>query len=246
MGSNAIALTPHYGRTGGLGNSAKSAENQRMDAVRAIEASVPRLRGVLHAYACPVVLVLGVLGAQAAATGRGALAILVMATGYAAIFATSGAYHRLPWSPTMRRRARQADHCMIFIGMAMTYTALWIGVLDGTLADIMLVYCWVGAIFGVLAKLRFIDARPSQHSIAYIVFGLGAMVMAPALVSAMGAVGGILFFTGAAAIAAGSVAFVAGRPNPFPGLVGHHEVFHLATVLGASLHLAALSGYVLR
>src|SRR5690349_24805585 len=81
--------------------------------------SVPLLRGVLHAVFCPVALVAGGVLAWLAPDARAALALVVMSSGFAAIFGTSGLYHRVKWSPIARRRARQADHSMIFVGMAM-------------------------------------------------------------------------------------------------------------------------------
>jgi hemolysin III len=179
---------------------------------------------------------------------RTALALLVMAMGFAAIFGTSGVYHTLGrrWSPTWRRRARQADHSMIFIGMAVTYTAIWLVALDGWVSDAVLAYAWCAAIVGVISKVWFLDARPSRHVAAYVGMGLVGLVVVPSLLQTMGARNVALMLLGAVAIALGGVAFARQRPNPVPGWVGHHELFHAGTVVGCALFLGAMADFALR
>lgn len=40
---------------------------------------------------------------------------------------------------------------------------------------------------------------------------------------------------------AGAGVYAAKRPDPWPRTFGFHEVFHLLTVVGAGLHLAAIA-----
>lgn len=210
-----------------------------------IEDEIPRLRGVIHAVACPLLLFAGVVLAMQSETWRAGLAMFVMAVGYAAIFATSGIYHRRRWSPRVKRILRHLDHTMIFVGMACVYTALWLAVLDGFVANVMLAYVWSGVVVGALLKLKFLDARASRHSIAYVAFGLGGLVIVPNLFDRMPVIGAVLMLAGAFVFALGAVAFATQRPNPFPTLAGHHEIFHLATVIGACLHVAAMASVAL-
>lgn len=125
------------------------------DACLSVEDDVPLLRGLLHAVSCPVALVSGGVLAWLAPTPRAALALLLMSAGFAAIFGTSGVYHRIShrWSPAARRRVRQADHAMIFLGMATTYTAIWLIALDGWVPNAVLAYCWCAAVVGMISKL---------------------------------------------------------------------------------------------
>lgn len=214
--------------------------------VAPLEAEIPHLRGLIHVVACPVLLIAGGLLALEAEGWRGATAVLVMASGYALIFGTSGLYHRWRWSPRVKRVLRHLDHTMIFVGMACVYTALWIAVLDGVIADVMLGYVWAGVIVGALMKLKFLDARASRHSLAYIAFALVGLAVLPELMQRMHISGVVMMLGGAVAFIVGAIAFASGRPNPFPRHIGHHEVFHATTVIGAGLHLAALASVVLR
>ncbi len=212
------------------------------------EADVPLLRGLLHAVSCPVALVAGGVLAWLAPTPRTAIALLVMSTGFAAIFGTSGIYHRISrhWSPTARRRARQADHAMIFLGMATSYTAVWLVALDGWISDAVLVYCWIAAVIGMLSKVWFLDVHPSRHIAAYIGMGLVGLVVVPTLWQTMGTVGVAMMLIGGVIISAGAVIYAYQRPNPIPRWIGHHELFHAGTVVGCFLMLAAFANFALR
>lgn len=211
-------------------------------------AEVPVLRGLLHAVSCPVALVAGGTLAWLAPSPRAALALFLMSLGFAGIFGTSGIYHRIArrWSPTARRRARQADHAMIFLGMATAYTSVWLIALDGWISDAVLIYCWLAATVGVISKIWFLDARPSRHFAAYVGMGLVGLVVVPSLLETMGATSVALMLSGAVFITLGGVVFAYQRPNPIPRWVGHHELFHAGTVVGCFLFLAAVASYVLR
>lgn len=206
------------------------------------------LRGMLHAVSCPVALVAGGVLAWLAPTPRAAIALLVMSSGFAAIFGTSGIYHRISvhWSPTARRRARQVDHAMIFVGMASAYTSMWLIALDGWISDAVLAYCWLAAVIGIISKVWFLDARPSRHLLVYLLMGLVGLVVVPTLWQTMGPTHVALMLLGATVIAFGGVVFAYQRPNPIPRWVGHHEIFHLGTVVGCGLFLTAMASFALR
>ena len=38
----------------------------------------------------------------------------------------------------------------------------------------------------------------------------------------------------------GAAAYALKRPNPWPGVIGYHEVFHALTIVGATLHFTAV------
>lgn len=208
---------------------------------------MPLLRGMLHAVSCPVALISGVVLALMAPTPRTALALIVMSAGFAAIFGTSGFYHRISrrWSPTARRRARQADHAVIFLGMATSYTALWLVALDGWVSDAVLVYCWCAAVIGIISKIWFLDARPSRHVAAYVGMGLVGLIVIPTLWHTMGATGVAMMILGSVVITIGGIVYAYQRPNPVPRWIGHHELFHAATVVGCGMYLAAMAVFTL-
>ncbi|MCB0878620.1 MAG: hemolysin III family protein [Thermoleophilia bacterium] len=209
---------------------------------------VPLLRGVLHTIFAPVTLFSGAVLAWMAPSPRAALAVFVMAAGFAAIFGMSSVYHRIArhWSPTARRRARQADHAMIFLGMATSYTSVWLVALDGWVSDALLVYAWIAATIGVISKIWFLDARPTRHLAVYLGMGLVGLIVVPSLINTMGATSVALILVGSVIITLGGIVFAYQRPNPIPRWFGHHEIFHAGTVVGCALFLAGLATFVLR
>jgi len=209
---------------------------------------VPRLRGVLHVAAFPLAVTVAFLLAWYAPTPRAAVAGLLMAGGWALIFGASSMYHRWNWrTPQARRRARQVDHAMIFAGSATSYASVWLIALDGPIADAVLVFCVVGALAGMASKLWFIDARVTWQWLQYLGFTLVGLVVVPSLWEAAGPVPTIIMLAGGAAMALGSVAFATGRPKHLvPGWVGHHEVFHAGTIVGAACHIGAVAMLTVR
>jgi hemolysin III len=90
-----------------------------------LESEIPRLRGLIHVAACPLLVIAGVVLAMQAEGWRGVSAVIVMASGYALIFGTSGLYHRWRWSPRAKRILKHLDHTMIFVGMACVAILGW-------------------------------------------------------------------------------------------------------------------------
>jgi len=77
--------------------------------------------------------------------------------------------------------------------------------------------------------------------------GLG-MARGWALVSQFGPAGQVLTrgqiacdFASGAAYTIGAVADAVKRPNPWPGVLGYHEVFHALTVIAAALQLGVVA-----
>jgi hemolysin III len=55
----------------------------------------------------------------------------------------------------------------------------------------------------------------------------------------------VLLLIGGLAYTVGAVAYALKRPNPYPGVLGYHEVFHLCTLIAAGCQYAAIAFYVL-
>src|SRR5918997_2750942 len=114
----------------------------------------PRLRGVSHQWAFFVSLVTGAVLVLLAPNGEALAAAAIYAVSVCALFGTSALYHRINWrSLNARRWMRRLDHSMIFVLIAGTYTPFALLALDGTLATVILVVVWSGALGGIVLKL---------------------------------------------------------------------------------------------
>lgn len=206
---------------------------------------IPLLRGLLHLIAFPLMVIAGAWVALQSHDGKEAVSALLYCAGFAAIFGTSGLYHRGRWTPRARRMMRQLDHCMIYVGMATTYTAFWLVALHGLVANLVLVFAWTGMAVAIVIKVRHIDASNAKHWFFYLGFGMVGLAVVPGLIATMGVWLTALMLAGAAWYALGSVAYVTHRPDPFPKVLGYHELFHAGTIVGAGCQLLALAIFML-
>lgn len=205
----------------------------------------PRLRGVMHQYAFFVAVVLGAALIVAAPTGEAAAVATVYAVGVCGLFGVSALYHRVTWAPTARRWMRRADHAMIFVFIAATYTPVAVLVLDGTLATVILAVVWGGALAGVVLQLLWVDAPKWLSAAVYIALGWVAVVTFPDLWSELGALACLGLAAGGILYTVGAITYARGRPDPYPGVFGYHEVFHAYVTAAAAVHYAVIAFAVL-
>jgi hemolysin III len=205
----------------------------------------PRLRGVFHQYGLCAALLAGTVLVLGAPTAKAGVAAAVYAASVCALFGVSALYHRITWTPPVRRWLRHLDHAMIFVLIAGTYTPVGLLVLEGPLAAGVLVVVWGGAAAGIALNLRWRQA-PSWVGVAvYVALGWVALVALPQLLQHLGVVGTLLLVGGGLAYSAGALVYARRRPNPVPAVFGYHEIFHLLVVAGVGLHFTAITLAVL-
>lgn len=205
----------------------------------AVEAVVPRLRGVSHLVAA---IGLPVLGAVliAAADGTGArLACVVYTLGVTAMYAVSSLYHRGRWSPATKRRLRRLDHSTILVSIAATYTPIAAVGLDTSVGRPLLGAVWSLTVAGVVIRNLWLDAPRWLIVAVYLAVGWLAVVATPALWDQTGAVTSTLVMAGGLSYSLGAVVYARRRPDPIPATFGYHEVFHAFVVLAGLLMYAA-------
>jgi hemolysin III len=217
----------------------------RFDVEQAIPGR-PQWRGVTHQWAFFISLVLGVVLVVTAPPGRGTLAATIYAACVVLLFGTSALYHRVTWRTTSSRRwMRRLDHSAIFLLIAGTYTPFALLVLDGSLADIVLVVIWVGAVGGIMLKLLWIDAPKWLAALIYVLLGWAAVAVVPDLVSEVSIAASVMVAAGGALYTAGALVYAFRRPDPSPTVFGYHEIFHLLVIVAAALQYAVIAFWVL-
>ena len=207
--------------------------------------SRPRLRGVVHLVAFVVSLPAGA-ALVAAADGRTtALALAVYALSVSGLLGVSALYHLPTWSPGRRRWMRRLDHTMIFVLIAGTYTPFCLLVMDGTLADVILVVVWASALAGAVLNLLWSDAPKWFTSIVYVSTGWAAIAAMPQLWEKIGPLGVGMLALGGALYTAGAVVYALRRPDPNPQVFGYHEIFHVLVIAAAAIQYAVVAIYAL-
>jgi hemolysin III len=220
--------------------SAKEAAGATLAAVK------PKLRGVSHEWAFFISLFLGAALIFAAKTPKATLAVAIYAVSLSALLGTSALYHRVNWKrPNVRRWMRRLDHSMIFFLIAGTYTPFALLVLHGSLAEVILVVVWAGAIAGAIVEMVWIDHPKWVAALIYLSLGWVAVVAFPGLWSDMGVAGTLLVAAGGLLYTAGAVVYATQRPNPSPRVFGYHEVFHALVIAAAAAQFAAIAFFAL-
>ncbi len=206
----------------------------------------PRLRGVFHQWAFFAAVAAGVVLVALADGLRERFATWVYVAALAAMFGASAVYHRVDWrTPARRAWARRLDHSTIFLFIAGTYTPFALLAFHGTLAAVVLVTVWAGAVLGLAINLCWIDAPTWAGAIAYLAVGWVGVIAAPQLFSSLGIGAAVLVIIGGLLYTLGAVVYSLHRPDPFPAIFGYHEVFHVLVVAAAVLQFVAVSLIVL-
>ena len=204
----------------------------------------PKLRGVFHEIAFYVAVAAGVILIVTAEPGRARLSAAIFASCVAACFGFSALYHRPTWQPRARSWLARLDHAGIYLLIAGTYTPFGLLVLSHNWAVGVLSVVWTGAAAAILLKL-FWPGTPKKLSAALgLTLGWVAVVAFTQFLK-LPVVALVLVGIGGIAYSAGAIVYARKKPDPYPAVLGYHEVFHLLTLVAAGCQYAAIAFYVL-
>nr|WP_200834240.1 hemolysin III family protein [Amycolatopsis alkalitolerans] len=203
----------------------------------------PRLRGHLHfwsffgALVCAVALV-AVAGATV--SGTAAVATSVYGLTVMGVFGVSALYHRRLWSPRGYKWMKRADHSMIFLFIAGTYTPFTVLSMSKPTGWVILGVVWGGALAGVALKMLWPSAPRWLGVPIYIALGWVAIFVLPELARHAGLAALVLLLVGGLFYTVGAIFYGIRWPNHWPDTFGYHEFFHACTVLAAISHYIAI------
>lgn len=202
----------------------------------------PYLRGRLHQLAAAASVVGLVFLVRSASTPRALAAAWIFGLASVLLYTTSSSYHVLAKSPTARRIMQRADHAMIFVLIAGSFTPSALLLMSDPWRWISMLVVWLGAACGVTLKLVALERFSKLGGALYIGLGWAGLMAFPALTRrpvalALFAIGGILYTVGA-------ILFALHRPRLSPRWFGYHEVWHTFGVAAGGLLFAANLGLV--
>jgi len=204
----------------------------------------PKLRGVFHELAFYAAVGLGIPLVVTAQEGRARLSAIVFASCVAFCFGTSALYHRPTWQPRARSWLARLDHAGVYLLIAGTYTPFGLLVLSTGWAVPVLAIVWTGSLLAILLKL-FRPTLPKRVS-AVIGIALGWVgVSAFSQLLKLPLTGLLLILGGGLAYTLGAITYARRRPDPYPAVLGYHEIFHVLTLVAAGCQYAAIAFYVL-
>jgi hemolysin III len=200
----------------------------------------PLLRGVFHQFGAAIAAGAGAVLVAIAPAGRPTLATVVYALSLFALFTISATYHRVDWSARGRIWMRRADHAAIFVLIAGTYTPIAMLALSPEVANRLLLLTWGGAVLGILKSLFWVQAPKPVIAILAVAVGWSLVPCMGEVRRAYGEHVFALIIGGGVAYSVGAVAYALKRPSLRPSVFGYHEVFHVLTLVGATLHFDAV------
>jgi hemolysin III len=161
------------------------------------------------------------------------------------LYGASSLYHLLPVSERPLRALRTLDHIAIYFLIAGTYTPIALVTLHGSSYGwALLGVVWLIAVAGIPFKLFFLDAPVWISTATYLVMGYLALLVFQPLARVVPVSGLLWLLIGGLAYTVGAVIYSRQRPDPFPGLFGHHEIWHLLVLLGSACHFAFMVYHV--
>ncbi len=206
----------------------------------------PLLRGVLHQGGFIASIIVAPFLFLSADTSTARIAAAVFAASVSACFGASALYHRVTWTPPVRRWMRRVDHAGVYFLIAGTYTPVCLLVLRGEWRQVILVVIWGGALTAILLKFIWVDSPKWVAAGVGLALGWVAVVVLPQLVHRLQVSALTLLIAGGLLYSVGAVVYARRKPNPFPAIFGYHEVFHALTIAAAACQYVAIAFFVIR
>ena len=196
-----------------------------------------RWRGRIHGGAVLVALPAGVVLTLLASGPLATTATAIYSASLVALFGTSAAYHLFARSRRVQHVMQRADHCMVYVLIAGTYTPVCLLALPRTMGITLLSVVWGIAVVGMVLKAMW-KARRFATSL-YVVLGWIVLAVIPWVYQHAGATALSLYAVGGVVFTTGAVMFLRRYPRLRPEVFGFHEVGHVMTVAAVVLQFTA-------
>ena len=197
------------------------------------------LGAVFGVFATVLFIVLGLIHHRPAVT---IISSCIFSCSMIALYSASSYYHTLSWDHPHHTLFRKLDHTMIYVLIAGTYTPLCLTYLPGKEGIGFTVLIWSIALFGIIAKICWLNAPRILYTFLYLAMGWAVLLdwngfaQMPSGCLALIAAGGIAYTVGA-------VIYMIKKPNISKDW-GFHELFHIFILIGSFFHFIAVLYFV--
>ena len=175
------------------------------------------------------------------------VSILVYAVSLILLYAASTTYHTFNKSERVNTILKKADHMMISVLIAGSYTPICLLVLGGKTGLILLAIVWGIAIAGILIKAFWVYCPKWISSVLYIGMGWTCVLAFTQILNSMSAAAFGWLLAGGIIYTAGGVIYALKLPlfNNKHKYFGSHEIFHLFVMGGSACHFVVMYAYLL-
>jgi channel protein (hemolysin III family) len=189
-----------------------------------------------HLAGAAAFLALGVFLVRRGRDRLARAALGVFAFGTVFLLAMSGVFHMLPSGPG-REVLRRLDHSAIFVLIASTFTPAHTILFHGLFRWLPVVLIWTAAVSGITLKAVFFEDVPEALGLGlYLGMGWLGLFSGALIVWRYSWRMTLPLLWGALAYTVGAVLEFLRWPVLIPGVVGGHELFHLAVLAGIGFH----------
>lgn len=216
----------------------------RQRAHRASTVIKPRLRGVSHQIAFFIAVVCGMWLVATAGSGLAMAVTATYAVTLALMLGVSASYHRGTHSAAGEQRWKRADHAMIFMFVAGTYTPICVLGIGGAPGMRLLALVWAGAALGALRAILWVRAPRVIATSLYIALGWLVVAFWADVSRGLGTPLLALVIAGGILYTAGAIVYAMRWPDPSPRWFGYHEIFHSFVIVACVCHFVAISQLV--
>jgi len=213
------------------------------DSRRGVYYAKPLLRGWLHLLFFFVSLAGGALLLAGAHGGARITAAAIYSASLSALFGTSALYHRGAWTAAWRLRMRRLDQTMIFFLIAGTATPAFLLCAPAGAGLACLIVMW--AITLTATAVRMTRAAVPERVAGALFIGLGCAggLALPWVWIHGGLASGLLLLAGGLLYIIGALSYHRRWPDPYPSVLGYHEVFHVYVCAAAVCQYAAIARF---
>ncbi len=161
------------------------------------------------------------------------------------LYTASFLYHALNLTDKGLARMQRLDHIMIFILIAGSYTPICLVPLRGPWGWSLFGTVWGLAVIGIILKMGFFTVPRKISTAIYLFMGWLCLLAIRPMVDHL--TPGCLFWLilGGFFYSTGSLIYAIKRPDPFPGIFGFHELWHLFVIGGSICHFWVVFNYLM-
>lgn len=164
-----------------------------------------------------------------------------------ALYTASTLFHGIKLPEGRRMWLNRLDHVAIFVVIAGTYTPIIYNLFPDDFRWLALAAIWLVALGGMSYKLFSPRIHGFINASIYPLMAWGGVVpviLLSQIKPIIPAGGVVLLMLGGLIYMAGFVIYYWRRPDPWPNIFGHHEIWHLFVIGGSFFHYLFMLVYI--
>ncbi len=173
--------------------------------------------------------------------------LLIYGLSMTTMYGASTLFHGVRPRPRLHFRLNRLDHMAIFLMIAGTYTPIVYAYFPLHWRWPVLLSVWLAALLGMVYKLFSRRIHGLLNASIYLIVTWGGalpLLLAGNVTHWLPPNGLVLLFLGGFIYTVGFVVYYFERPDPWPHLFGHHEIWHLFVLGGSLCHFLFMLNYV--